>query len=145
MDSKYDGLKLSNPLCFPLYASSREIIKQYKPFLDAIDLTYTQYISMMLLWEKKLMTVKEMGQALYLDSGTLTPLLKKLESKGLVTRTRSTIDERVLMVELTAEGEALKDRAVAVPQQMASCVKLAPEEAMELYRLLYKILGVTGE
>ena len=144
-ESKYDVLKLDNQLCFPLSAASREIIKQYKPFLDEIDLTYTQYISMMLLWEKKVMTVKEMGQALYLDSGTLTPLLKKLEGKGLVTRTRSAADERVLMVELTPAGEALKDRAVAVPAKMDGCVRLDPEAAMQLYRLLYKILGAAGE
>ena len=84
----YDALKLKNQLCFPLYACSREVIKQYKPFLDEIDLTYTQYIAMLALWENKEMTVKELGDALYLDSGTLTPLLKKLENKGYVTRTR---------------------------------------------------------
>lgn len=140
-DSKYDSLKLENQLCFPLYAASREIIKQYKPFLDEMDLTYTQYISMMLLWEKKTLTVKEMGEYLYLDSGTLTPLLKKLEAKGYITRVRSTVDERSLNVTITEAGEQLKDRAVNVPAEMAKCSRLEPEEAVMLYRILYKMLG----
>ena len=142
-DSKYDSLKLENQICFPLYAASREIIKQYKPFLDELDLTYTQYIAMMLLWEKKTLTVKEMGESLYLDSGTLTPMLKKLEGKGFLTRARSTTDERNLNVTITGEGEALKERAVTVPAQMAQCSKLEPEEALMLYRILYKMLGKT--
>ena len=141
MDKKYDALKLENQICFPLYACSREIIKQYKPFLDEIDLTYTQYIAMMVLWEHRSVTVKELGQYLFLDSGTLTPLLKKMEAKGIISRKRDEEDERSLIVSLTAEGEALKDRAVEVPQKMAQCVRLAPEEAQELYRLLYKLLG----
>jgi len=140
MDTTYDMLKLENQLCFPLYACSREIIKQYKPFLDEIDLTYTQYIAMMVLWERKSATVKELGAALYLDSGTLTPLLKKMEAKGLLTRSRSTADERSLIVRLTEEGEALREKALVVPCRMAECSKLAPDEARELYRLLYKIL-----
>ena len=141
MDKKYDALKLENQICFPLYACSREIIKQYKPFLDEIDLTYTQYIAMMVLWEHQSVTVKELGQYLFLDSGTLTPLLKKMEAKGIISRRRDQEDERSLIVSLTAEGEALKERAVEVPQKMAQCVRLAPEEAKELYRLLYKLLG----
>ena len=141
MDKKYEALRLENQLCFPLYACSRETIKLYKPFLDEIDLTYTQYIAMMVLWEKESVTVKELGEALYLDSGTLTPLLKKMEAKGIISRKRDEEDERSLIVSLTAEGEALKDRAVEVPQKMAQCVRLAPEEAQELYRLLYKLLG----
>ena len=140
MDTKYDALKIGNQLCFPLYACSREIIKRYKPFLDEIDLTYTQYIAMMVLWEKHSVTVKELGEALYLDSGTLTPLLKKMEAKGLLTRRRSEQDERSLIVRLTEAGEALKEQAVSIPYQMASCVRLEPEEAKELYRLLYKLL-----
>lgn len=142
-DSKYDSLKLENQLCFPLYAASREIIKQYKPFLDEIDLTYTQYIVMMLLWEKKSMNVKEMGEFLYLDSGTLTPLLKKLEAKGFLTRARSKEDERNLIVTVTETGEQLKEQALSVPAQMAQCTKLEPEEAVVLYRILYKMLGKT--
>lgn len=138
--TKYDALKLENQLCFPLYACSREIIKQYKPYLDEIDLTYTQYIAMMVLWEKKAVTVKELGNALFLDSGTLTPLLKKMETKGLIHRQRSAEDERSLIVSLTREGEALKEQALAVPYKMAQCTGLAPEEAAQLYQLLYKML-----
>jgi len=138
--TKYDALKLENQLCFPLYACSREIIKQYKPYLDEIDLTYTQYIAMMVLWEKEAVTVKELGNALFLDSGTLTPLLKKMEAKGLIHRQRSAEDERSLIVSLTEEGEALKEQAVAVPYKMAQCTGLAPEEAAQLYQLLYKML-----
>ena len=140
MEKQYDALRLENQLCFPLYACSREIIKQYKPFLDEIDLTYTQYIAMMVLWEKESVTVKELGEALYLDSGTLTPLLKKMEAKGLIRRRRSEQDERSLIVSLTEEGTALRERALDVPHQMASCVRLEPEEVQELYRLLYKLL-----
>ncbi len=141
MEKKYDALKLNNQLCFPLYACSREVIKQYKPFLDELDLTYTQYIAMMVLWEHKAVTVKELGKYLFLDSGTLTPLLKKMEAKGLITRKRDQEDERSLIVSLTEEGEAMKDRALEVPTKMAKCVHLSPEEASELYRLLYKLLG----
>ena len=140
MDKKYEALRLENQLCFPLYACSRETIKLYKPFLDEIDLTYTQYIAMMVLWEKESVTVKELGEALYLESGTLTPLLKKMETKGLIRRRRSEQDERSLIVSLTEEGMALRERALAVPRQMASCVRLEPDEAQELYRLLYKLL-----
>jgi len=140
-ESKYDALKIENQLCFPLYACSREIIKQYKPFLDEINLTYTQYIAMMVLWEHKTMNVKTMGEILYLDSGTLTPVLKKLESKGLVTRQRSAADERNLVVTITDTGEALKEQAVTVPAAIAKCSNLGPEEAVMLYRILYKLLG----
>ena len=141
MEKNYDALKLENQLCFPLYACSREVIKLYKPYLDELDLTYTQYIAMMVLWEHKAVTVKELGQYLFLDSGTLTPLLKKMEAKGLLSRKRDHEDERSLVVSLTDAGEALRDRAVDVPVKMAQCVRLQPEEAKELYRLLYKLLG----
>lgn len=144
-DSKYDALKLENQLCFPLYACSKEIVRRYKPFLDEIGLTYTQYITMMVLWEKKRTTEKEMGECLYLDSGTLTPVLKKLEAKGLLTRERSKEDERSLVVEITAEGEALKEPASKVPVQMGECIHLEPNEARVLYSLLYKLLGSTEE
>lgn len=139
--SKYDALKLGNQLCFPLYACSREIVKRYKPFLDEIGLTYTQYIAMMVMWERKSVNVKELGECLYLDSGTLTPLLKKLESKGYVTRMRSDKDERNLVVAITDEGEKLKEKAVEIPFQIAGCTNLTPEEGMQLYGILYKILG----
>ena len=139
-DNRYDALKLTVQLCFPLYACAREVIKQYKPFLDRLDLTYTQYIAMLVLWEKRSVTVKDLGTELFLDSGTLTPLLKKMEAKGLITRKRSELDERSLIVSVTEEGMALREKAVEVPYQMASCVNLQPEEAAELYRLLYKLL-----
>lgn len=137
----YDALKLENQICFPLYACSREIIKQYKPFLDKIDLTYTQYITMMVLWEKKSINVKNLGQILYLDSGTLTPLLKKLEGKGYIARQRSTSDERNLIVTVTESGEALKESAVSIPAEIGKCSNLEPEEAVQLYRILYKMLN----
>ncbi|MBE5822690.1 MAG: MarR family transcriptional regulator [Butyrivibrio sp.] len=138
---KYESLKLSNQLCFPLYACSKEIIRKYKPYLDDIDLTYTQYIAMMVLWEKKTVNVKMLGECLYLDSGTLTPVLKKLESKGYITRVRSSEDERNLVVSITPEGEKLKDKALSIPPSMGSCVKLTAEEYQVLYKLLYKIIG----
>ena len=140
METKKDPLRLENQLCFPLYACARETIKLYKPYLDELDLTYTQYIAMMVLWEKKAVTVKEMGAMLHLDSGTLTPLLKKMETKGFLIRRRSTEDERSLIVSLTEEGEALRERALDIPAKMSQCVNLEPEEARELYRLLYKLL-----
>lgn len=140
-DQKYIPLKLENQLCFPLYACSRETIRLYKPYLDELGLTYTQYISMLVLWEKGSITVKELGNALYLDSGTLTPLLKKLEAKGLISRNRSKDDERNLIISITEEGNAMKDRALHVPVEMAKCVLLTPEESLTLYRLLYKMLS----
>ena len=140
MEKQYDCLRLDQQLCFPLYACARETIKLYTPFLDQLDLTYTQYIAMLVLWEKRSVTVKEMGEALYLDSGTLTPLLKKMDAKGLLTRRRSAEDERSLIVTLTEAGLALRERAVEVPSQMARCVNLKPEERQELCRLLNKLL-----
>ncbi|MCR5262738.1 MAG: MarR family transcriptional regulator [Clostridiales bacterium] len=137
---KYSSLKLENQICFPLYAASREVIRLYRPFLDELELTYTQYIAMMVFWENRTMNVKELGQKLYLDSGTLTPVLKSLESKGYVTRERSKEDERVLVVTLTEKGEALKDKALTVPESVGSCVHLEPNEAATLYKLLYKLL-----
>ena len=140
-EEKYDALLLGKQLCFPLYACSKEIIRKYKPYLDDIDLTYTQYITMMVLWEKKTVNVKTLGECLYLDSGTLTPVLKKLESKGYISRVRSSEDERNLVVSITDEGEALREKALSIPDAMGSCVKLTEEEAGVLYKLLYKIIG----
>ena len=137
----FNPLSLDNQLCFPLYAASRELTRHYKPFLDPLGLTYTQYIAMMVFWAQKKCSVKELGEKLYLDSGTLTPVLKSLEAKGFVRRYRSSEDERVLLVELTAEGEALRDRALEVPQNVGGCIRLEENEAAELYRLLYKLLG----
>lgn len=141
MADKYDGLKLENQICFPLYACSRAVIKKYHPYLSAIDLTYTQYIAMLVFWDEKKISVKELGSKLFLDSGTLTPVLKSLEAKGLVKRYRSSEDERVLLVEITEAGELLKEKAADIPAKIGSCVRLEPEEAMELYRILYKLLS----
>ena len=138
---RYDALKLENQLCFPLYAVSKEIVKKYKPYLDELDLTYTQYITMMVMWEQKEINVKELGEYLYLDSGTLTPVLKKLEQKGWVKRARAKTDERVLLVTLTEEGEKLREQAVDIPGKVGGCVALSKEEAAQLYQILYKILN----
>lgn len=139
-EQQFDALKLENQLCFPLYACSREMIKLYKPFLDKLELTYTQYITMMVLWECRQMTVKELGNRLYLDSGTLTPLLKKLEEKGLVDRRRSTADERNLIVTITPTGDALRAQAEHIPIEMEKCCNLDTQERKTLYSLLYKML-----
>ena len=145
MDNKNCNLlRLENQLCFPLYAASREVIKLYKPYLDLLDLTYTQYIAMLLLWEYGSMTVKEIGDHLFLDSGTLTPLLKKLEAKGVITRTRSQKDERNLDVALTDAGRALQDKALSIPLSMGQYNPLSLEETVTLYNLLYKMLGREG-
>ena len=140
-DTRYEALKLENQLCFPLYACAREVVKKYKPFLDDIGLTYTQYVTMLVLWEKPEITSKEIGERLHLDSGTLTPVIKKLADKGLVTRRRAPEDERNLVVALTDAGLALRDRAASIPGQMAGCVRLDPEDARTLYRILYQLLG----
>ena len=139
-NNKNDALKLENQICFPLYVCSKEVIRKYKPHLDKLDLTYTQYIAMMVMWEKKELTVKELGDYIYLDSGTLTPLLKKLEDKGYITRTRSKEDERNLIISITDEGKALKKRAVSIPGKLTSCVDMDPGDAQELYRLLYVLI-----
>ncbi len=139
-NGKYDALLLQNQLCFPLYAVSKEVVRLYKPFLDEIGLTYTQYIAMMVLWEKRSLTVKELGEFLYLDSGTLTPLLKKMELQGLVSRQRNAADERSVIVSVTAEGEALRAKAASIPERIGACLPLTKGEAETLYQLLYKVL-----
>ena len=141
MADKYDTLKLTNQICFPLYAASRKIINRYTPFLEKLDLTYTQYITMMVLWEEKEVTAKQLGRSLCLASGTLTPLLKKMEAKGLLTRSRSSYDERNLVVKITQKGEQLRDKALEVPERMAECSSLDTEDRADLYRILYEILG----
>lgn len=119
-----DPLKIKNQLCFPLYAAAKEVVRRYRPLLDPLGLTYTQYITMMILWEHNSTTVSKLGDMLYLDSGTLTPMLKKMEHSGWITRTRSKEDERKVVVAITSEGKALYDRALEVPQKMAQCVTL---------------------
>lgn len=140
MEQNYDALKLKNQLCFPLYAASREITRKYTPLLKEINLTYTQYIVMMVMWEQKRLSVGELGKLLYLDTGTLSPLLKSMEEKGLVTRTREKGDERVVHLEITQAGEDLREKAVEIPAEMGKCINLSPEEAKTLYGILYKIL-----
>ena len=145
MADKYDSLKLENQLCFPLYACSKEIVRRYKTYLDRLDLTYTQYIVMMVMWEEKELNVKELGDKLFLDSGTLTPVLKKLEAKGYVTRERSKIDERTLIVTLTDSGKELREMAVDIPVGMRGCLKLSDEEMIQLRTMLGKILSDMGD
>ncbi len=140
INDKYDSLKLENQLCFPLYACAKEIVRQYKPILDKFDLTYTQYITMMVMWERKELNVKELGEYIYLDSGTLTPVLKKLESKGYIKRNRSKDDERNLLVVLTEKGENLKKQALSIPDQVSKCVNLEAEDINLLHKLLHKML-----
>ena len=133
-ERKHGALKLVEQFCFYSYAVSREIIKRYKPILDEIGLTYTQYLTMIVLWEQETLTVKELGGYLYLDSGTLTPLLKKLEEKGLVTRRRSAEDERNLVVALTDEGRKLHEVAAAIPGKYRELYRLSPDD-LKAYQL----------
>lgn len=144
-DRTYDTLLLENQLCFPLYACSREVIKRYRPYLDAIGLTYTQYVALMVIWAEGTVSVRDLGKRLFLDSGTLTPVLKHLESIGYITRRRCPSDERVLLVTITEAGLALRDKAADIPARLAECVKLDGEETATLYRLLYKLLGAEAK
>jgi DNA-binding MarR family transcriptional regulator len=142
MDEGYDCLRLENQVCFPLYVCSKEVVKRYRPMLEELDITYTQYITMMALWEKGSSTVNALGDMLYLDSGTLSPLLKSLESKGLIRRDRSKDDERAVIVTVTDKGMELRDRALSVPGRMAACISLPPEKGKQLYDLLYEVIGL---
>lgn len=144
-DKNYDALLLENQLCFPLYAASREVIKRYRPHLDALGLTYTQYIVLMVIWAEGTVSVRDLGRRLYLDSGTLTPVLKTLEKAGYITRRRCAEDERVLMVTITEAGLALRGRAASVPEALDGCLALDAEESATLYRLLYKVLASAEE
>ena len=140
-ENKYECLRLENQLCFPLYASSREILKKYTPLLKELDITYTQYIALMVLWECKEVSIKDLCKKLYLDTGTLSPMLKSMEKRNLLKRSRKADDERVVTVKITDEGIALREKAVSIPQKVGACLPLEKEEAETLYRLLYKILG----
>lgn len=137
---KYEVLKLGNQICFLLYVGSKEVVKRYTPFLEEIDLTYTQYITMMVLWEHHEMNVKELGKYLYLDSGTLTPVLKKLEQKGFISRKRNTQDERVLNVAVTEEGMKLREKAIEIPAKLGESVILDEEDAKKLHEILHKLI-----
>ena len=138
-------LKLENQLCFPLYACSKEVVRRYTPHLDKLDLTYTQYLVMMALWEYGELSVGELGERLFLDSGTLTPMLKKMEDKGYVSRVRSSVDERRVNVRLTEAGEKLKEEAREVPLAMGQCVNSDPDDAAKLVHLLRKGLANVRE
>ncbi len=140
MDDKYAALRLKNQLCFPLYAVANMITRKYKPLLDNLDLTYTQYIVMMALWEEKKVNEKFLCEALCLKSNTMTPLLKKLEAKGLIEKTKDQSDERRLVITLTKTGEELQEKALCVPETIAQEFHLTREEAIALYRILYKML-----
>lgn len=145
MSNDYDILRLENQLCFPLYACSKEVIKLYRPYLDKLNLTYTQYITMMVLWQEERINVKDLGERIYLDSGTLTPVLKSLEAKGYVKRYRYAKDERVLLVEATETGKALRASANDIPEILKCCVKCDNNEAMQFQKTLYKILDFIKE
>ena len=141
MAQEYQQLLLKNQLCFPMYACSRKIVGSYTPYLKPLGLTYTQYVVMMVLWEHESVNVGQLGEVLRLDAGTLTPLLKRLEKAGYVTRERSKEDERITIISVTKEGEALKEQCKDIPVQMASKDSpLGEKEAKELYRLLYLFL-----
>ena len=140
-----EALKLKNQLCFPLYAAARRVTGVYTPYLKPLGLTYTQYIVFMVLWEQDGLQVSEIGEKLLLDSGTLTPLLKKMEAQGYLTRTRSKLDERSVIVTLTEKGKALKTQVGEIPLKAAQCVRLSPEEGQTLYKLLYKVLESTQD
>lgn len=144
---KNDPLRLENQLCFPLYVCAREIVNAYRPLLEQIGLTYTQYIAMMVMWEEEEITVKKLGRKLRLDSGTLTPVLKKLETAGYVIKKRSTKDERVVVVTITEQGKALKRKAATIPEQMVCCLsssrkKMDSDEMKALYDALYKFMDI---
>lgn len=141
MAQKYEQLLLKNQLCFPMYACSRKIVASYTPYLKPLGLTYTQYVVMMVLWEQETVNVGQLGETLRLDAGTLTPLLKRLEAAGYVTRERSKEDERITIISITPEGEALKEKCKDIPLEMAKKGSpLNEKDIKELYRLLYLFL-----
>lgn len=140
MTDPYEALKLRNQVCFPLYACSKELVRQYGPFLRDLGLTYTQYIVMMVLWERETVSSRDLAECLHLDYGTLTPVLRRLSQAGYLTRERSGEDERLLTLTVTESGKALREKAVSIPPAVAGCVGLTPEEFQTLYILTYKAL-----
>ncbi len=138
---KYDTLRLDNQLCFPIYVASREIIQSYNQYLDELDITYPQYLVLMVLWEEDEMTVNSIGKRLHLDSGTLTPLLKRMESKRVIARNRCKTDERTVKISLTDKGKQLREKAVKIPAELAKGITLTVEEAETLKRLIYKLIN----
>lgn len=139
-DKRYDALRLDNQLCFALYVCSKEIIKKYKPLLDPLNITYTGYITLMALWEQDNVSVKELGNRLFLDSGTLTPLLKKLESAGFIKRIRSSIDERNVYIQLTKEGYDFQEKAKHIPKELVCSMDVDPNEGYALLTSLHKMM-----
>ncbi len=135
-----EALKLKNQVCFPLYACSKELVRRYGPYLKELNLTYTQYLVMMVLWEHESVSSRELAECLHLDYGTLTPVLRRLDQAGYLTRERAAEDERLLTLTLTEKGRALKDGAVSIPPAMAECMGLTMEEFGMLYALTYKAL-----
>ena len=140
MNDGYDSLKLCNQVCFPLYACSKELVRQYGPHLRELDLTYTQYLVMMVMWERETVSSRDLSACLHLDYGTLTPVLKRLERAGYLKKERAAEDERLLTLTLTGEGRDLKAKAVSIPPTIANCMGLTPEEFAALYALTYKAL-----
>lgn len=143
--NKYDKIKLENQICFPLYALSREIIKLYKPILDKYDLTYTQYKTMLVMWEEEQVIFKELGKRLHLDSGTLTPVVKRLEAMGLVTKYRNKEDDRVVTVELTEKGKLLKEDILEVPDEIYCKFKGDDEKLIAFKKQLDELMGLIEE
>lgn len=137
----YDCLKLDNQLCFPLYAAAKKVVSLYEPFLKPLHLTYTQYIVLLVLWEEDEINVKALGERIYLDSGTLTPLLRKLEKKSLIRRLKNPSDQRNLIIQLTKEGHLLEEEAKTIPAKVGSCLSLSEKDAVELYRLTHLVLA----
>jgi len=140
-DNRYESIRLANQLCFPLYACAKEVVRRYREPLSGIHLTYTQYVVMMALWEFGGMTEKELGRKVYLDSGTLAPLLKRLEKQGYINRERPKSDERNLFISLTEEGKALRDEALKVAEAMKGCIDLPLEDLITLKKLLDRTLS----
>ncbi|WP_423363062.1 MarR family winged helix-turn-helix transcriptional regulator [Mycoplasma sp. P36-A1] len=142
---KYKQLKLDNQLCFPLYALSKEVVRLYSPYLKKLNLTYTQYITMMVLWEHKHISVKKLGSKLYLDTGTLTPLLKKLEAKNYIQLTTDKKDKRSVIVTITPDGDLLQEDAKDIPLHIASCLNLDEVNAQLLYDTSYQLLSIINK
>ena len=136
----YDCIRLENQFCFPLYACAKEVVRQYRKPLEKLGLTYTQYVVMMVLWEFGGMTEGELGKRVYLESGTLAPLLKRLEKRGLIERIKPESNERKLFLKITPDGEALKQKALAIPCAIKDCIRMPTEELLLLRELLYKTL-----
>ena len=135
-----EAMKLKHQLCFPLYASARSVVNLYTPLLKPLGLTYTQYITFLVLWEQDGITVGELCSRLMLDNGTISPLLKKMQQEGYIEKRRSKEDDRIVLITLTEKGRALQDKAKDIPLQVAGCTDLPPEKAKMLYDLLYELL-----